>query len=122
MRNRKTLFITGYAKLPSSITAYKICDVVCVAVEVEEETGAIIDADCSLATRIAKDFVAKLAVGYKLSEGIEGLAEEFEEYYEGSACKAIIMCFKEIYERFLLHQKRSMARENKRRQLKQINS
>ncbi|MBE3580507.1 MAG: DUF3870 domain-containing protein [Thermoanaerobacteraceae bacterium] len=88
-----TLLITGYAKLPSTITAGKLHEVVGVAVEVRPEDGEIIDVDCSLATTVARRVVKEIAMGYELSDGIGGLIEEIERRYCGSAHKAVILHF-----------------------------
>lgn len=99
----ETLLITGYARLPSTITAYRLYEVVGIAVEVRPSDGEIIDVDCSLATSVARRFVREIAIGYKLSDGIEGLVEKIERRYWGSARKAIIMAFRVIYEKFVAY-------------------
>lgn len=97
-----TVFFTGYAKLPSSITAEKMYEVIAVGVEVDPATGVIVDCDCTLATIVARNFFKKLVLGYNLSFGIEGLTNRFEKRYYGSARKAIITGLKIMYEKWLL--------------------
>nr|WP_297202092.1 DUF3870 domain-containing protein [Thermanaeromonas sp.] len=100
-KREETLLLTGYARLPSTITAYRLYEVIGIAVEVRPDDGEILDADCSLATSVARRFVRDIAVGYKLSDGIDGLVQEIERRYWGSARKAIIMAFRVIYEKFV---------------------
>jgi hypothetical protein len=99
----ETLFFTGYAKLPSSITAEKLYEVIAVGVEVNPCDGTIIDADCTLATNVGKNFFRKLVIGYRLTDGIENLVERFEKRYYGSARKAIVTGLKIMYEKWLTY-------------------
>jgi hypothetical protein len=99
-----TIFLTGYAKLPSTITAHKLYEVIAIGVEVAPDTGEIVDVDCTLATGAARRFVSELARGYRLNDGIDGLGERLERRYFGSARKALISAFKIIYEKYLAYQ------------------
>lgn len=99
----QTIFFTGYAKLPSNITAEKLYEVIAVGVEVDPKTGIIVDCDVTLATAVAKSFFRKLATGYNLNNGIEGLTYTFERRYFGSARKAIITGLKIMYEKWLAY-------------------
>lgn len=96
-----SLFFTGYARLPASITAAKLYEVIAVGVEVDSESGVIIAGDCTLATDLAKDFVRRAVTGYNLNDGIDGLTEIMERRYYGSARKALISSLKIIYEKWL---------------------
>lgn len=98
-----SIFITGYAKLPSNITAEKLYKVVAVGVEIDPNTGIIIDCDCTLATTVGKNFFKKLVMGYNLSNGIDDLIEIFKTRYHGSARKALITGIKIMYEKWLLY-------------------
>ncbi|GFN22262.1 MAG: DUF3870 domain-containing protein [Thermoanaerobacteraceae bacterium] len=95
--------ITGYARLPSTITAYKLYEVVGVAVEVRPSDGEILDVDCSLATSVARRIVREIALGYRLSDGIEELVEKIERRYCGSARKAVVMAFRAIHEKYVAY-------------------
>jgi len=99
----ETVFFTGYAKLPSNITAAKLYEVVAVGVEVDPNTCIIVDCDCTLATNVARKFVRSLILGYNLGEGIEGLTDSFEKRYYGSARKALITSLRIMYEKWLAY-------------------
>ena len=99
----ETIFITGYAKLPSSITAEKLYQVIAIGVEIDPDTGIIVETDCTLATQVGKNFYRKLVLGYNLSEGIDTLISRFEKRYHGSARKAIITGLKIMYEKWLAY-------------------
>lgn len=105
----QTVFITGYAKLPSSITAEKLYQVIAIGVEIDPDTGIIVETDCTLATQVGKNFYRKLVLGYNLSEGLDALIARFEKRYHGSARKAIITGLKIMYEKWLAYKQ---MREN----------
>lgn len=102
-----TIFFTGYAKLPSNITAAKLYEVVAIGVEVNPQTGEIIACDCTLATKVARDFVNSLIVGYNLSNGIEELTDKFERRYYGSARKALTTSLKIMYDKWIAFKENS---------------
>lgn len=99
--NDNTIFITGYAKLPTAITAEKLYEVIAIGVEVNPETGIIIDSDCTLATNVGRNFFKKLTKGYCLLQGIDPLIMTFEKRYYGSARKAITTALKIMYDKWL---------------------
>lgn len=93
------IFLTGYAKLPKGITATELYHVIAVGLIVNKETGIIVDADCSLVTRVAKEFFKELVVGKNLNDYQE-LQAVFKEKYYGSAKKALISALKTCNEKF----------------------
>ncbi|SHJ89204.1 DUF3870 domain-containing protein [Paramaledivibacter caminithermalis] len=93
------IFLTGYAKLPKGITATELYHVIAVGLIVDKETGIILDADCSLVTRVAKEFFKDLVVGKDLNNYQE-LQRLFKEKYFGSAKKALISALKICNEKF----------------------
>ncbi len=98
---KETIFFTGYAKLPATITAHKIYEVIAIGVEVVPDTGEIVNVDCTLATGLARRFISDLALGCKLGDDIDKLLECLETRYYGSARKALIAAFKCINEKYL---------------------
>lgn len=100
MQGAKTIFIGGYAKLPAGITASEIYKVVGVGLVVNPETGIIVDADCTLATRTGRSFVAELLMGRKLAEDLDFIIEELRLRYHGTAQKALITALKAASEKF----------------------
>jgi hypothetical protein len=93
------IFVTGYAKLPKGITATELYHVIAVGLIVDKETGIIVDADCSLVTRVAKEFFKELVVGQNLNDCQE-LHALFKDKYYGSAKKALLSALKTCNEKF----------------------
>jgi hypothetical protein len=82
------IFITGYAKLPSNITATKMYEVIAMGILINTYTGEIIEVDCTLSTEIGKKFISKILKGKNLND-IEEIENIIDISYFGSAKKAI---------------------------------
>lgn len=96
---KNTIFVTGYAKLPQGITATEMYEVIAVGVLIDKNTGTIEDVDCSLVTRVGKNFVNALVVGMSILD-YEKIVEKFSERYHGSARKALLSAFKIVSEKY----------------------
>lgn len=87
--NKNEIFISGYAKLPSNITASKLYEVIAVGLIVNKEDGTIKDSDCSLATSMAIDYVKGLLIGENINE-FDLIEKKINAHYYGSAKKSLI--------------------------------
>jgi hypothetical protein len=96
----KTVLFSGYAKLPTGITASEMYKVVGVILTIDVETGVIIEADCTLATRLARKHVASILVGHTLKNGPDPILHLVDKTYQGSAKKAIITAMRIIYDKY----------------------
>ena len=87
---RSSVIFSAYAKLPAGITAYEVHKVIGVVVEIDMHTGRILQAECTLATKLASDFIAKMLVGYNMNDGLDELNAMIEKHYQASAKKAFL--------------------------------
>ncbi len=95
----ENVLVTGYAKLPQGITAAELYSIVGVSLIVDRVSGEIKDADCTLVTVVARDFVKKLVVGGNIND-LDPIEIEFERSYLGSAKKALISAIRTCGERY----------------------
>ena len=93
------IFVTGYAKLPKGITAAEFYKVIAVGLIIDRQTGTILDGDCSLVTRVAKEFFRELVVGKNI-DNYEEIHSLFMKKYYGSAKKALISALKICSEKY----------------------
>jgi len=105
LEDKETLFFTGYARLPGGITASRVSEVVGVGVEVEPVSGRIVDAECTLATGLARDFFRRLVVGLRLDEEFTTMVRAVERRYHGSAQKALSTALKAVLEKYLSYRR-----------------
>ncbi|MDF2875477.1 MAG: hypothetical protein K0R22_2160 [Sporomusa sp.] len=95
----KHILFSGYAKLPTGITASEIYKVIGVVLLVNEDTGEIIQADCTLATAVARNHVSSILVGKQIANP-DHLVRIVDTTYQGSAKKAIITAIRIIYDKY----------------------
>ena len=95
----KVLF-SGYAKLPVGITASEMYKIVGIVVLVDIHTGVILEADCTLATGVARRHVSNSIVGYDLNCGCEPLQQKLDRVYQGSAKKAVTTVIRIICDKY----------------------
>ena len=99
MRERNTVLLSGYAKLPTNITAEMVYEMLAVAVLFDRRSGIILEAEASMVTNIARKFIAELLVGY-LNDGPDELMEDFETYYHGNAKRALETAIRMIFSKY----------------------
>ena len=68
--------------------------------EIEEETGKIVNAECTLATSLARDFFRRLVVGCGLETEFASIVRTLESRYQGSAQKALVSALKGVLEKY----------------------
>ncbi|KUK74116.1 MAG: hypothetical protein XD91_0164 [Clostridiales bacterium 38_11] len=82
------IFVTGYAKLPTNITASKMYEVIAVGLLIKSETGEILEAECTLSTQLANKFVSRMLVGNNINQ-MDEIENVIDISYFGSAKKAV---------------------------------
>ena len=95
-----TVLISGYAKLPANITSEEIFKTMVVVALVDMEFGTIVNAECSVVTEVAKNFIASMIIGYNMNEGPEKLIARFDTLYFGQAKRAIETSLKMIFAKY----------------------
>ncbi|HWR29134.1 MAG TPA: DUF3870 domain-containing protein [Negativicutes bacterium] len=94
------VLFSGYAKLPVGITASEMYKVIGVILVIRVETGEIVEADCTLATNVAREYVARILTGQSLKHGPDGVLRNVDKRYQGSAKKAIMTSLRIIYDKY----------------------
>lgn len=94
------VLFSGYAKLPVGITASEMYKVIGVILVIRVETGEIIEADCTLATHVAREYVSRLLLGQSLKNGPDTVLRIIDKRYQGSAKKAIMTSLRIIYDKY----------------------
>lgn len=90
------VLFSGYARLPANTPAQKMYEELVVVAVVDMNTGVVHEADCTVATELARKFVCSLLVGYDMNRGIEPLLASAERRYQGHLRKALASCIRMI--------------------------
>lgn len=100
MKKEREVLFSGYAKLPTGITASEMYRVIGIIVLIDMEEEVIMDVDCTLATDLARRTVRKIILGQSIKDGVGNIAIAIDEVYQGSAKKAIITAMRIIYDKY----------------------
>lgn len=100
MVNETTVLFSGYARLPSGTVSSELYGVMALVLLVDIQTGQILEADCTLSTRLAERFVNQLLVGQNLNDNPEALIRKINYVYQGSAKKALITSLRTIIDKY----------------------
>lgn len=100
MANETTVLFAGYARLPSGTVSSELYGVMALVLIVDIQTGRILEADCTLSTRLAERFVTRLLVGQNLNDSPENLIAKINQVYQGSAKKALITALRTIIDKY----------------------
>lgn len=97
-----TVYFVSYSKLPDDIAVSYIHKVVGVGFLINTKTGIIEDVMVTLISDLCKEFLSYLMIGHNIErDGIDELVERVEKRFFGSSQKAIIVCIKGVYARYL---------------------
>jgi len=95
-----SIFVSGYAKFPQNITGHELYKEVAIGLLIDKKTGKIIDVDCSLITRTAREFAAEILIGRNI-RNLEPAVADFENHYFGHARGALIASLRSAQKQYL---------------------
>lgn len=78
MAENKTVLISGYAQAPRGTGMSATMTWIGVVLEVDLNTHVIVAADATFVTDLARDFFRRTVIGYKLTDGLDGLVNLVE--------------------------------------------
>ena len=100
VHNFDRVLFSGYAKLPIGITASEMYKVIGTVLVIQVDTGEIVEAECTLATSVASNHVAKALIGQSIKNGPDAALKAIDAIYQGSAKKAILSSIRIIYDKY----------------------
>jgi hypothetical protein len=103
MVDENIVLFSGYAKLPSGTVSGEVYKVMALVVLIDVRTGTIIEADCTLSTRLSERFVLAMIVGKHIQNDNVSMVEQINAVYQGSAKKAIINALRVISAKYSVY-------------------
>ncbi len=103
MQAMKTILVTGYAQAPKGTAMHERYKVAGVVLEVDTTTGAIVAADATLITELARDFFRRCVVGYDLRWGADGLVQRITTHFASPSREALAVACRAAVQRFAEH-------------------
>lgn len=106
MQNRHTILVGGYAQFPEGITGHEVFRVLGIGLEVDPDTGEIVDCNASFVTEQPRDFLRSIMIGKNLEKnGIEEAVDEVNRRYFAKGKKAIVSALYDILNNYALYKK-----------------
>jgi len=100
MPEQDVILFSGYAQLPSGTVSYEVYKMMGLIVLIDVRTGKILEADCTLSTRLSERFVSRLLIGRSIENELDAMIDDLKAYYQGNAQKAIITALHAVYDKY----------------------
>lgn len=100
MIDGNTLLLAGYAKLPANITAETVFNNLVIVVIIDRRTGVILDAEPSVVTDLAKNYIRDIMCGYDMNKGPDELLAVFNDCYHGNAKRALETAVRMVFTKY----------------------
>lgn len=97
----KTVLVTGYSKVPINTIIYEHNKAIGVVLEIEKETGIIIDADIMFVTELARKFFKKEILGLDIVKDGSLIIKIIEEDFLIPSQKAVVSAFRTAQQRYI---------------------
>lgn len=100
MENKETLYIIGESRTNSDNAITKIYGSFYMALEIEPESGKILDFSCTHSLDLTEQFLRRIFVGRSLVEQYAQIEDEVARRYHGSSAKAVLAAMKDAEKRY----------------------
>lgn len=106
----ETVYLISYVRLPENIPASLFNGYVGIGLVINYKTGVIEDNSCTLVTKVARNFLNDLIIGYNIYEndGIEPLVDIIKKRFNGASQKCIIAILRDVHKKFLKWKKENV--------------
>lgn len=103
---KDTILIGGYAQYPVGVTGHEVFKVLGIGLEIDTNTGEVINATASFVTEQPIDFLKKILIGKNIRQnGIEKAIEEVSNRYFAKGKKAIIAALYDVLNSYSNYEK-----------------
>lgn len=100
MENKETLYIIGESRTNSDNAITKMYGSFFMALEMEAESGKIVDFSCTHSVDLTEKFLRRLFVGRSLLREYDQIEDEVVRRYHGSSAKAVLAAMKDAEKRY----------------------
>lgn len=96
-----TILCVGYARLPEGTTMEVLYKVFGVGLEIDPQSGIIVNAQMTSATKLGNDFISKFFINKNIETDFRDILEQLSRHYRGQGCKAIIAAARKAHAEYL---------------------
>lgn len=101
MNERNTVLVSGYAQAPRGTGMSETMTWIGVILEVDCATHEIVAADATFVTNLARDFFSRLVVGYRLTDGLDGLVGLVERKIHTPSKNSLQVALQAAFQRYV---------------------
>lgn len=99
---RRKIIVTGHAMAPKGTVLYERNKLISIAVEIDWESGEILNVDSTFATALCNDFLRYLLVGKNLLKEEDKIIKEIENNFIVTSQKSLLKALEIAGERYRL--------------------
>lgn len=101
---RNKVLFSAYARLPEGTCGAEVVKTIGIVVVVDtNDSGRILDAECTLPTGVARKIIAELLIGQSLAASPEKLISQIAAVFQDSSLRAVIAAVRTLYNRYASH-------------------
>lgn len=104
-----TILVTGYAKAPQMSVMYEKYKYAGVVLEINVEKNTIVNAEFTVVTSLANNFLKKIVVGYDLNNGTDDLIKQIKCRYVAPSTNSYIVAIKSALRRYEEHRQKNLV-------------
>lgn len=101
MNDTKTVLVSGYAQAPRGTGMSETMTWIGVVLEVDLKTHAIVAADATFVTELARDFFRRTVTGYCLTDGLEGLVARIDNRIHTPSKNSLQTALQAAFQRYV---------------------
>lgn len=101
MSENRTVLVSGYAQAPRGTGMSETMTWIGVVLEIDLHTHEIVAADATFVTDLARDFFRRTVLGYRLTDGLEGLTAMIENRIHTPSKNSLQTALQAAFQRYV---------------------
>lgn len=101
MEEKSTVLVSGYAQAPKGTGMSEMMTWIGVVLEIDRHTHEIVGADGTFLTELARSFFRRKVLGYKLTDGLDGLVRIIDNNMQTPSKNALIVAVQAAFQRYV---------------------
>ena len=104
-----THIFAGHAQLPEGTDIYQIYKYVSIVMEIDMDSGKIVDCMMPVYCRLTNDYVTKIIIGKFIDKDIDAIIDQIEKKMHTLSKRALITSIQTIHNRYSVVKKNSQS-------------
>lgn len=101
MDDKPTVLVSGYAQAPKGTGMSEMMTWIGVVLEIDRNSHTIVGADGTFLTELARSFFRRKVMGYRLTDGLDGLVRIIDLTIHTPSKNALIVATQAAFQRYV---------------------